>query len=104
MLLADGAAYLSRAERAVPVGLLRVLRDVGEGGGMMQETIFVCGKGCGKSYETMKRMNLTPEEYQKCVKNFDTMLEDAKRRSEQQKQLQWVLWYLYYREEGLFYK
>lgn len=35
MLLADGPAHLSRPERAVPVGLLRVLRDMGEGGGMI---------------------------------------------------------------------
>ena len=39
MLLADGAAYLSRTERAVPVGLLCVLRDMGKGGGIMATNV-----------------------------------------------------------------
>jgi len=69
----------------------------------MDQHVMIYSRGYGKSYEAMKRMGLTPQEYQKSIENFDKILEEAKNRSEQQKQLQWLLWYLYYKEEGLFY-
>ena len=64
---------------------------------------ITCGKGCGKSYEMQKKLRMAPEEYRRVMQNLDKILEESKKRQEEQKQLQWLLWYCYYRESGLFY-
>jgi hypothetical protein len=70
--------------------------------GRMIRTI-VCGKGCGKSFEMQKQLHMNPQEYQKYMQDLSKILEESKKRQEQQKKFQWLLWYVYYREEGVFY-